>query len=290
MTDKLKSSLSTLSRIVFHNETDIFNKEFYHDEVLLNQGYRFVSESKPHMFFEAYVKFPGNKNQEVEIIDLESYKSRKLNNLFSDIEIEIKEYKQIHEHLFSNLLVDVYDELTGIFRKAVKDERDKIAQEILKLRDTLKFKYVHIVDYHRFYDIQIPNRNLPQGLFQPKEGLKTSFFKELYYLLVDHRIIDSEIISPEDFTTTLTSPVPRTKIQFSVNNYLIVYVLDHLKHFFYSFNTSVIGNSELFLNKRGKTLFPRDLNTARTRGEGKKLLNKKRFIEDFNELKDSYPV
>ncbi len=289
MTDKLKSSLNTLSRIVFHDETDIFNKEFYHDEKLLGEGYRFVSEYKPNMFFEAYVRFPDSRNQDVEIINFEDYKSLKLKSLFTDIEIEIKEIKYSAESL-EKILVDVYGELLGIFNKAVKDDRTKLVDQIIVLRDTLKFKYFHIVEYHRFYDIKVSKMSLTQGLFQPKEGLKTSFFIDLYFLLIDHRAIDSENISQESFTNTLTSPIPHNKIQFTVNNYLIVYIFDQLKYFFHALTTSTVGDSKLFLNKQGKTLLAGDLNTARTRGEEKEVVKKELFQVDFDLLKETYPV
>lgn len=291
MTDKLRSSLSTLSRIIFHNETDVFKNEFYHDEKLVGEGYSFVSESKPNMFFEAYIKFPENRNQDVDIINFDSYKSLKLNSLFIDIENEVKDHRQLSKPSFNNLLVEVYDELTGIFKKAVNDERDsQIVEHILILKNIFKFKYSHILDYHRFYDLHKPNQKLTQGLFQPKEELKKNFFKDLYLELVDYRLIDSEKTSQEDFINTLTLPTPQRKIQFTSNNYMIVFVLDHLKHFFHSFTTSSIGDSKLFLNRKGKTLLARDLNSARTRGKEKDLYIKKQFEEVFNDLKDRYPV
>jgi len=290
MTDKLKSSLNILSRIIFYDETDIFNNEFYHDEKLLSEGYRFVRESKPNMFFEAYVRFPDTRNQDVEIINFEKYKSRKLKSLFADIELEIKEIKYSDKKSLKNILIEVYDELIGIFNKAVKDDRTKLVEQILVLRDTLKFKYSQIVEYHRFYDIKVSKMSLTQGLFQPKEGLKTSFFIDLYFLLIDHRAIDSENISQESFTNTLTSPIPHNKIQFTVNNYLIVYILDQLKYFFHTLTTSTVGDSKLFLNKQGKTLLAGDLNTARTRGEEKEVVKKELFQVDFDLLKETYPV
>ena len=254
MTKRLKSSLSILNRIVFHNEDNIFSNNFYHDEVLLDQGYKFVSKSKPNMFFEAYVKFPENKNQEYDFINYEDYKKLKIKNLFADIENEIREQKQIPDQSFQNLLVEVYDELTGVFKKAVIDNKVNLVEEILKHRDTLKFKYSHIINYHRFYDLHKPLQYLTQGLFKPKEGLKLPFFKDLYYLLADHRMIDSEKTSQENFISTLTSPSPESQIQFTANNYIVVFVLDQLKPFFQSLTTSSIGDSKLFLNKKGKTI------------------------------------
>lgn len=288
MDQKIKNSLDILNRIVFRGDENIFRNDFYQDEELLNNGYNFVSEIKSDIYFEAYVKFPKNNAQEVDIIDYENYIKLRIRKVFDEIQVELGLQKSLDAVLFKNLLFNLFDELTSIFKKAIRDPESLIIKEILTLSDKSRFKYSHIIESHRFYDLRIPNTNLTQGFFQPKEELKMSFFNELYFAFIDYRIIDSEISSPENFTDLLISPNPMNQIQFNVNNYIAVYILDKLSEFFYDLNAYSINKSKLFLNKRGKPLLTTDLNTARTRGKEKEYIIKGQIDEVFDKLKKEY--
>ena len=128
MNQKIENSLNILNRLVFREDENIFRNDFYNDEKLLKQGYTFVSEVKPDIYFEAYVKFPKNKTQEVDIIDYENYIKLRIRKVFEVIQIELSIQKSLDAESFKSLLINLFDELTGIFKKAVNDPNSLIVK------------------------------------------------------------------------------------------------------------------------------------------------------------------
>jgi hypothetical protein len=285
MTELIQSNFKILNQIIFYSDYEIFFTQYQRDEDLLNKGYKFYPETLD--FPSHYALSPDDPNRLPDLIPYDAYFVLQVDKIFKEIQIEIinQSYKNPE---FESILDWVYQEFIGLFNELIHSgEREYLVKRIFKFQRFAKSKYTDVIENHSFYSLQKPTPT-SQGYFLPKQETKISFFQDLYLILIDHQILDSEKTSRDAFVEVLTSSHPKECLQFYSNNYLAVYVLDQLTPFFTDFNTTKIGSSGMFKNKQGKFLTAQDINTARNRGKGKFLNEKSDFVQDLEELRLNY--
>lgn len=286
MNSIIRTNIEILERIVFKNDQKVFDPDFYKDQILIDQGYKFVNQMKDDLIFQAYVKIPKDKNLDIDIIHYGDYIEYRLKRLFSDMEQALKseEHQSETSDDLQNVLIETSNEIVYLFKKSLA-ENERIAEHITEFSDFLKIRYYRILNDHPVLNLKMPIKNLSIGFFQPQPNLKMFFFKNLYEISIEYRIFDLETCNEEDFIDVLTDPQPSKSLKFNCNNYIAVYFLDQIAEFFLNLNPASIGRSKLFFTKQNRPFTESNLNASRSRGNNKFLIRKTEIRESIDDLK-----
>jgi hypothetical protein len=211
---------------------------------------------------------------------------------------EVSKTKNLIEQGFE--MRSYLDKEVKAYAKFLKTKLDLLS----KLPKFKEYQFLHkIIDdlneyISSFSNVLIRDSNIQNTLnddlektmpfFQLKDGIKSSFLKKLYDIVIHLDLIDDIDTQEDIFVEVFMSPKPLNKIQFIKANLSIAFFFKEVEPFFEDLNPTTIEKSKIFLNKQGKKLTSTDLYTALSRNKDNKKIELLKIQDGINLLKKQY--